>query len=93
MAKRWTETEDKFIRKMRDAGEGYREIGYHLDRTPQAVQQRAFKLGISKKRKVSLPVDLPAYTYDMAEVPEDVGYLFEEAPRKPWWRRLLSMGG
>lgn len=80
MAKRWTETEDKFIRKMRDAGEGYREIGYHLDRTAQAVQQRAFKLGISKKRSDSLPIDEPVITHEE---------MYVTKPKPAWWSAMM----
>lgn len=89
----WTPEELDTLRLMYGLGVKYEEIARVLDRTPSACMQRASMMGIVRKRGKPLPVDVPAYTDDMAEIPEDLGYSLEATPRKPWWRRLLNVGG
>jgi hypothetical protein len=47
---RWTKEEDKFL--VDHAGRWQKEsISNHLQRTPDSVEQRAFKLGISLRKR------------------------------------------
>ena len=69
MGKQWTKETDAALITMHGAGVKAKQIGSVLGRTPGAVAQRAFNLGITKKRSDSLPIDLPVYE---DEVDEDV---------------------
>jgi hypothetical protein len=64
MAKRWTDDDDFRLTEMRDEGVSYKRIGIQLGRSEHACAQRGFKLGITKKRSGSLPIDLPTYIDD-----------------------------
>ena len=75
MGKQWTDKEDKFLTKMRNAGESYKEIGYCLGRTCNACTQRAFVLGITKKRSDSLPIDEPVMTREEMYSPEPTTWI------------------
>jgi len=68
MAK-WTKELDEALKTMHGAGMTAKEIGSIMDRTAGAVGQRAFNLGITKKRSEPLPIDLPVYETD---APADV---------------------
>ena len=87
MGKRWTGEEDDTLRTMRKAGVSYKECAKVLNRSEHACSQRGFTLGLVKKRSESLPIDLPVYTADATEVPDDFGYLMDVQPT--WWRRAL----
>ena len=63
MAK-WTKELDEALKTMHGAGMTAKEIGSIMDRTAGAVGQRAFTLGITKKRSEPLPIDLPVYETD-----------------------------
>ena len=63
MAK-WTKELDEALKTMHGAGMTAKEIGSIMDRTAGAVGQRAFNLGITKKRSEPLPIDLPVYETD-----------------------------
>ena len=63
MAK-WTKELDDALKTMHGAGMTAKEIGSIMDRTAGAVGQRAFNLGITKKRSEPLPIDLPVYETD-----------------------------
>ena len=63
MAK-WTKELDDALTTMHGAGMTAKEIGSIMDRTAGAVGQRAFTLGITKKRSEPLPIDLPVYETD-----------------------------
>ena len=97
MAKQWTKELDDALTTMHGAGMTAKEIGSIMDRTAGAVGQRAFHLGITKKRSDSLPIDLPTYIDDETEVPVDFMWRGEptewNAPKtkqKPlWWTAMM----
>jgi hypothetical protein len=61
MAKQWTKELDDALTTMHGAGMTAKEIGSIMDRTSGAIGQRAFNLGITKKRRVALPIHPPVY--------------------------------
>ena len=96
MAKQWTKEMDAALTTMHGTGVTAQQIGSVLGRTPGAVGQRAFHLGITKKRSDSLPIDLPVYE---DEVDDDVlrewkGRTAEwnapkTKPKPAWWTAMM----
>lgn len=80
MPKQWTTTEDRKLAKMRSEGVRYKDIAKALGRTESACHQRAYNMGLNKPHAI----DEPVITHEE---------MYDTAPNKPWWRRLLSMGG
>ena len=64
MGKRWTAELDSALITMRGAGMTHQEIGSIMGRSQLSCSQRAFQLGITKKRSDTLPIDLPVYETD-----------------------------
>jgi hypothetical protein len=97
MAKRWTDDDDFRLTEMRDEGVSYKQIGIQLGRSEHACAQRGFKLGITKKRSGSLPIDLPTYIDDETEVPADFMWRRESTewnvpktkPKPAWWTAMM----
>ena len=80
MGKRWTDDDDFRLTEMRDEGVSYRRIAKQLGRTEQACTQRGFKLGISKKRSDSLPIDEPVITHEE---------MYVTKPKPAWWSAMM----
>ena len=59
MGKRWTKDDDEVLTTMHGEGVTAFLISLVLDRTAGSVSQRAYELGITTKRRVRLPIDLP----------------------------------
>jgi hypothetical protein len=91
MARRWTTEEIDTLRTMYHAGIRHKEIARILNRSVGAVQQRAHAEGLTadsvRKRYVSEPLT----TYDEVEDADEISS--DVAPNKPWWKRLLGIGG
>lgn len=87
--KKWTESEIDVLRTMYHAGATYNEIAKMLKRSAGACQQRAHHEGITKTRK--------QYVSDTLTTQETREYVNEISsdvkPNKPWWKRLLGIGG
>lgn len=88
---KWTEEELEVLRTMYHAGEKHKDIARILNRTEGAVQQRASMMGITaegnRRRYVSEPLTSDGVIDDLNEISLDV------APNKPWWKRMLGIGG
>ena len=88
---KWTEEEIEVLRTMYHAGTKHKDIARILNRTEGAVQQRAHKMGLtadgSRRKYVSEPLTNDGVINDLDEISLDV------APNKPWWKRMLGIGG
>ena len=91
MAKQWTYEMDAALITMHGTGVTAKQIGSVLGRTPGAVGQRAFHLGITKKRSDSLPSAIHAANHSIRtalpvyedEVNADVLREWEDNPEIP----------
>ena len=65
MGKQWTKETDAALITMHGAGVTAKQIGSIIGRTPGAVGQRAFHLGITKKHSASLPIAIHAANHSI----------------------------
>lgn len=87
---KWTEEEIEVLRTMYHAGTKHKDIARILNRSVGAVQQRASMMGLTAdggRRYVSEPLTSDGVIDDLDEISLDV------APNKPWWKRMLGIGG
>lgn len=88
---KWTEEELDVLRTMYHAGERHKDIARILNRSEGAVQQRASMEGLTadggRRKYVSDPLTTHDVIDDLDEISLDV------APNKPWWKRMLGIGG
>ena len=88
---KWTEEEIEVLRTMYHAGEKHKDIARILNRSVGAVQQRASMEGLTaignRRKYVSDPLTTHDVIDDLDEISLDV------APNKPWWKRMLGIGG
>ena len=88
---KWTEEEIEVLRTMYHAGTKHKDIARILNRSVGAVQQRASMMGLTadggRRKYVSEPLTSDGVIDDLDEISLDV------APNKPWWKRMLGIGG
>ena len=91
VVRRWTEEELNVLRTMYHSGASHSEIARVLNRTASACQQRAFYEGLTAHKADKKYVSDTLTMQEMRDYADEIS--LDVTPNKPWWKRLLGIGG